>query len=360
MKIALVKSRLNARGGLEKYARALLSHFAAKGHEVTFLTSGDPPTLPKVISLCKNSKFSLWNLCKFNRAIALWLRKNPHEIVFGLERTLQATHLRLGMGVHRVYLKRRFQRERFFKKITLFINPLHLLTLFFEKKAIENPNLQQLICNSTMVKEEVLENFLIDEDKIKVVHNGVEWMAWERPFRESLKRPRAAPYRFLFVGNGYQRKGLPQLMEALSSISQEYHLTVVGKEKNIFFFIQLAKKLGIEKKVTFAGPQEALLPFYQEADALVIPSLYDPFANVTVEALAMGLFVVTSAYNGGKEVLQKKSGVVIKNLFCVASVKEALLTALLHRKTPESAEYIRNTIKELDFSQQLDILVTLC
>ena len=47
-------------------------------------------------------------------------------------------------------------------------------------------------------------------------------------------------------------------------------------------------------------------PFYQMADALVIPSFYDPFANVTVEALAMGLFVLSSKHNGGPEILTKK------------------------------------------------------
>ena len=65
----------------------------------------------------------------------------------------------------------------------------------------------------------------------------------------------------------------------------------------------LAAKLNIQRRVTFFGPQKEIRPFYQFADALVIPSFYDPFANVTVEALAMGLFVVSSKSNGGHEIL---------------------------------------------------------
>ncbi len=55
-------------------------------------------------------------------------------------------------------------------------------------------------------------------------------------------------------------------------------------------------------------------PFYQLADALAIPSFYDPFANVTVEALAMGLFVVSSRSNGGFEILDPSKGIIIENL----------------------------------------------
>jgi len=115
--------------------------------------------------------------------------------------------------------------------------------------------------------------------------------------------------------------------------------------------------LGLEKRVSFFGPQEEMIPFYQESDVLVLPTLYDPFANVTLEALAMGLFVITSSYNGAAEILTEHSGYVIENLNDKESIKKALLVGLKHPKREESALFIRNTIKDLEFSNQLDKIV---
>jgi len=107
--------------------------------------------------------------------------------------------------------------------------------------------------------------------------------------------------------------------------------------------------------VEFFGPQKEILPFYKKADALVIPSFYDPFANVTVEALAMGLFVVSSKTNGGSEALTKTNGVVVKD-----SLIDALETALKKPKTKERASQIRESVKHLDFSNQMRLFLEAC
>ena len=127
-------------------------------------------------------------------------------------------------------------------------------------------------------------------------------------------------------------------MVALSRLKEkEFHLSVIGKDNRWEDYAALAEKLKIQSKVTFFGPQKEIRPFYQFADALVIPSYYDPFANVTVEALAMGLFVVSSKSNGGHEILTSENGTVISNLLDVDSVAESLSIALRHPKTPDSS-----------------------
>jgi UDP-glucose:(heptosyl)LPS alpha-1,3-glucosyltransferase len=103
-----------------------------------------------------------------------------------------------------------------------------------------------------------------------------------------------------------------------------------------------------------------LARFYQFADAVVIPSLYDPFANVTVEALAMGLFVVSSKSNGGHEILTDKNGAIISNLFNRDSLTFALKEALRHPKTPMQALSIRESVRNLDYSLQTKKLIDSC
>ena len=96
------------------------------------------------------------------------------------------------------------------------------------------------------------------------------------------------------------------------------------------------------------------------ADALAIPSLYDPFANVTVEALAMGLFVVSSASNGGHEVLQPFSGMTIPEIHDPKAIRKGLETALAHPKTTTSASTIRASVAHLDFPKKLSELIDAC
>ena len=154
-----------------------------------------------------------------------------------------------------------------------------------------------------------------------------------------------------------RRKGLEPLLRALAHLpSSRYHLSVVGKDREQRYFERLARNL----PVTFCGPQSNIRPFYSQADTLVIPSYYDPFANVTVEALAMGLFVVTSRMNGGHEILSPAQGTLIDDLFELDSVLAALHRALQHPKTAASAAAIRASVQHRDFPLILDQLMEAC
>lgn len=359
-RVVFLKSRANFRGGLEKYTHFLIKAFLKKGCVVTLLTTGEKPSIAdvEVHSLAADSKFTLYHLIHFDSLCRKWIKKNPHDIVFGMERTTCQTHYRAGSGVHAHYLKQRALIDPYWKQLTFSCNPLHLKLMSMEKKTFEDEDLKVLFTNSSMVKEEILSHYATSPEKIEVIHNGVEWQMWANAFEESFHPPKKGPFHLLFVGNGYKRKGLLFLLQGLELLKkEEFQLTVIGKDKNLSFFVDWASKKGLNDKIHFLGPQENILPYYQKADALVIPSIYDPFANVTVEALAMGLYVVSSAYNGGKEILQKETGAVIEDLTSTASMASALRKAFAHPKKEANARKIRNSIKELDFSTQLDKIV---
>jgi UDP-glucose:(heptosyl)LPS alpha-1,3-glucosyltransferase len=86
---------------------------------------------------------------------------------------------------------------------------------------------------------------------------------------------------------------------------------VVGKDKEQGRYQQLAKTLNCEERVRFFGMQSETLPFYQMADGLLLPTLYDPFPNVILEAMACGLPVITTTGCGGAEfIVQGSNGYV--------------------------------------------------
>lgn len=357
--VVLLKSSLGSQGGLEKVCFRLAKGLIARGHPVTILTSTSPKKpLPAIegvtiIPLLSMSPFSFINALFFDAHVKKWLQKHPHEIVFGFDRNSFQTHIRAGNGCHAAYLKLR--RENFFRFL---VNPLHHTLLRLEKKGFENPKLKRLITNSHLVKEQILSHYKTDPQKITVLHNGVEWDEFEEPFQrwpEERKRLLAHwgipsdHFVLLFAGHGFKRKGLPLLLDALKEFPF-VSLLVVGKDK---------KKYPPQNNVHYFGGQPSLIPFLQAADALAIPSLYDPFANVTVEALAMGLFVCSSKTNGGSEVLTNESGVIIEDLFNKEAFKQALQVTLAHPKTKNSAENIRKSVQSLDYRETLTKMMDL-
>ena len=375
MRVALLKSQINARGGLEKYTLRLAKAFAEKGLDVVLLTSaydGKTPAMPPgvaAVNLGKRRLLSVACLLEFNRACSRWLRSNPQDIVFGMDRNPSQTHYRAGNGVHAAYLQLRCELEPWYKTWSFALNPLHRKLLQLEKQAFEDVNLKILFTNSHYVKQQILDLYATDPGKIEVVHNGVEWHEMQAAFdqwpteagklKSALKRDPSS-LQLLFAGHGYLRKGLSCLLEGLAICKRrDIQLSVVGKDRNLQRWIRRARELGLGDQVAFYGPQPSLKPFLQMADVLTVPSLYDPFANVTVEGLAMGLSVVSSPMNGASEILTSETGVVLSDLFDPECVAAALDAAYAKRKTLTTAQAIRASVKHLDFSSQLEKIVTL-
>ena len=369
--VVVIKANLDQKGGLEKYTWELVRDICTLGAPVTLLTTGRftaPFSHPLLRIVCFSISHSLsfMQLLHFDRACFHFLKNHPSPIVFGLDRTRRQTHIRAGNGVHAVYLKHRVKEEGKFKAWSFHLNPLHRVLLGIEKQAFEDPGLQTLFTNSNMVREEILAHYDVSPAKITVVHNGVEWHAmqpafdnWQENKPHALKKYGLNPscFQFLFIGHNYKRKGLEKLLIALSTLKDaSFQLSVIGKEKDLAYFQQKAHALHLSKQVFFFGPSKDILSFYQLADALIIPSLYDPFANVTVEALAMGLFVISSRTNGGSEVLSKRSGIVIEDLDDPVSFAASLQKALCLPKTENQSLFIRSSVRQLDFSNQLRLI----
>jgi len=374
MKVVLLKSRARNGGGLEKTASRIVDAFLARGNEVSILTTQggtSPPISGAEVHAMQTSRLpSFLRIRQFDQYVQKWLRENRADIVLGMDRNRHQTHIRAGNGVHAAYLKSRILSEGHLKYAACLLNPLHQKILSLEKAAFENPHLKTIFANSYMVRQEILERFAIDPAKVAVIHNGVEWdemasdfAVWPEQKLTHCKSLKLDPDRLhlLFIGNGYLRKGLGKLLLAMAYLGRkEIYLSVVGKDSSQGFYETKAVHLGLGSQVRFFGFQSDLRPFYQIADVLAIPSFYDPFANVTIEALAMGLFVLSSQSNGGSEVLTEQTGVIIDDLRSIESLAASLEQALRHRKTLVSALQRRESVKHLNYPKQMNILIESC
>lgn len=368
-RVAILKPTLSASGGLEKYCLRIAHALKKANNEVFFITqnTNEFKNFDFPIHSCKTYSWPpSVKLEQYNQQADLWVNQNKPDIVFGMERTRHQTHYRAGNGCHRAYLDSRLFSDGYLKHLLCKYNPLHRKILEIEKSTFEFSGIKKIFTNSQLVKNQILSFYNTDENKIKVIHNGVEWHEFAPHFSETFANKeqnfqklfaKTDCFQFLFIGNGFFRKGLKPLLESLGKISRrDFQLHIVGKDKNILFFQKLTQKLKLENNVIFWGSQKSVVDFYKIADCVVIPSYYDPFANVTVEALAMGVYVISSTANGGCEVIHDNG-----DLFDLSTdnqqLVEKLSRAFKYPKTLQSAINIRQNIKNLDFSIQLQTLL---
>jgi UDP-glucose:(heptosyl)LPS alpha-1,3-glucosyltransferase len=182
-----------------------------------------------------------------------------------------------------------------------------------------------------MVRDEIIKYFNPPADLLHVIYSGVDTQQFHpqlKNHRDSVRRQLNIPLNatlFIFVGSGFERKGLAAAINALAQVSA--HLLVVGKDKRMSHYQRLCAQFsrsGIAERVHFLGVQQDVKPYYGAADALLLPSLYDPFANVVLEAMACGLPIVTSTQCGGAELISEGQNGYVSDALDIDTLSRAL------------------------------------
>jgi UDP-glucose:(heptosyl)LPS alpha-1,3-glucosyltransferase len=315
MKIALVRQRYNPYGGAERFVERAMSALAAQNVEMTLLARdwlGVEELAGEVRMIPCNPFYigRVWRDWGFARSVCAALKINSFDLVQSHERIACCDVYRAGDGVHRQWLLNRSRGAGLLARVALALNPYHLYTKAAEKRMFDSPSLRAVICNSNMVKEEVRRHFGLAEDKLHVIYNGVDLAAFNPTLRESWRACKRAELGiadsamvFLFVGSGFARKGVPQLLRAMSSV-RGAHLIVVGEDRALALMQRAAGDMKLAERVHFAGAQKDVKPWYGMADCFVLPTLYDPFPNAALEAMACGIPVITSLQCGAAEFIE--------------------------------------------------------
>lgn len=162
----------------------------------------------------------------------------------------------------------------------------------------------------------------VDPGKIIVNPYGVDWEAFAPPAMPTSLPAR--PLRFLFVGSVIARKGVPILLDAWRSLApKEAELWIAGRaDPHIHALIPSLPGLKLLGQV----PHADLPSIYAQTDVLVLPSLFEGFGLVLLEALAAGLPVIATPHTGAVDYINTPTlGQIVPAGSC-----EALIAALRH------------------------------
>jgi UDP-glucose:(heptosyl)LPS alpha-1,3-glucosyltransferase len=308
MKLALVRRGYSPTGGAEAYLKRFAAALAAAGHEPTFFTDTAWPAGEWPFAL---REIGGGSPAEFARRLAEARPREMCDLVFSMERVAACDVYRAGDGVHAAWLERRARYEPWWRSFFRRFSRKHAALCALEAAMFRAEGVRLVIANSELVKREILARYDYPAERICVIHNGAPpppTPAEQAAMREATRRELglgADDYVLLFAGSGWERKGLRFAIEATNRATGcRPTLLVAGHGRK--------RRLPASHRVRFLGPVRGLTRYLAAADAFILPTIYDPFSNACLEALAAGLPVITTRANGFAEILAEGEGSVVE------------------------------------------------
>ncbi|WP_311945923.1 glycosyltransferase family 4 protein [Halomonas piscis] len=325
MKIALVHMRHAASGGTERFLNELSRYLAERGEEVTIICrSHVAPSHPAIrfVRLRPASLGKAQRMWRFAKAVERHVKKADYDLVYGLGKTWTHDMLRIGGGTVHHHLASKPARQRRYKD---------RVAARIEAKAMAPGAYCHLVSNSRQSDAEIAEAYGVPEDRRSVIHNFVDTRRFDRARlsddARELARALALDTRrpvFLFLGTGYQRKGLAPTLEAFARLDADATLLVVGRDSRQGEYQARARQLGIAEKCRFLGEQPSPERYFALADCYLLPAHYEPFGFTVLEALACGTPVITTQHCGAKEVVTAEVASVVDRADNVPALADAM------------------------------------
>ncbi|HEX7217560.1 MAG TPA: glycosyltransferase family 4 protein [Methylomirabilota bacterium] len=354
MKVGLICRPFSFHGGVETATAGLVHGLVAAGHLVELISTSRQPDVPGIpvrrVPVIRHP--SMLRLLSFALAARSAARRGDYDIVQSHERGFRQDVYRAGEGSHRAYLEAMGRRAG--------LDPYHRLVGALERRIFQLRAARHVVAISARGKADIQERYDTDPDHLTVVYNGVDLERFHPANRMRHRaRTRAAlgitarAWMVLFVGSGFERKGLGPLLSAFATLADDDSRLVVTGKGNVPRYEALAARLGIEGQVIWTGPVPDVEKLYAAADVVALPALYEPFGNVHLEALASGVPVLSSAGAGGSEVIQQGENGWVVGEPDAAAIAEGLAAL---RETPAGgwAERVRPTVESFTYAAQAE------
>lgn len=324
------ESVLPARGGCEHYISDLARRLARDGHTVhLFACRWDASALPANTvyhQLPTPTGPRYRRPWAFGESVLAALARMPVDVSMGFDKTWGLDILYPQGGLHSAsrahnLLKHRPGFDRTLARLVRIFDPTSYSFGRLERRQYLTPPTPLILVNSRMVRGHFQQYLGVPEGAVRVLYSAIDPDRFAADGREAARSRERAVWGVtdeavgLFVAMNYRLKGLAPLLRSLVHVPRDrpFRLVVIGGAK-YGRYAALANRLGVRNRVLFLGFRADPRDAYFAADFLVHPTFYDPGSLVALEALACGLPVLTSRYNGAGELLSPPTdGLIVED-----------------------------------------------
>jgi len=299
-------------GGIENYIYYASKTLLKMGNEATILCSQHKRNLPlkdnyEGIKIIRHPlyhlsiPFTLFNPTYRVKELQYFLKNNsdnidavwtrhPYYAYASCSTLSKIPIIYIQASVWPLILKYANKRLRRIKKIGFKFQ--NLQGYYIEKKAMEMSN--KIVVLSKIRMKEISDFYNFPKEKFEVIPPGIDLDRFkprmkDKNLLEEFNIPENAKI-VLTIGRLSSEKNIEMLVKAFAQIDyNNCYLMIVGDGPEKLYLKELAKRLEIAGKVKFAGYRENVEKFYSIADVFVLPSKYEGFGHVFLEAMASGL-----------------------------------------------------------------------
>ena len=198
------------------------------------------------------------------------------------------------------------------------------------------------------------ENFAGLQEKAITIYNLINYEEIINKSKEKISEDNKNIYTFLNLGRQTEEdKRLSRIIYSAKKLKEdnlEFRILFIGEGKDTSKYKQLVKENNLEKQIIFLGKKDNPYPYFKIADSLIMTSEYEGFPVVYIEAMILGLPIITTDVSDSKEIIEKKYGVVVeKNVDLIYNVmKKAITKGLVNNKQFNCENYNRKIAKKLE------------
>ncbi len=225
-----------------------------------------------------------------------------------------------------------------------------LLSKYIIRKSIKSAD--AIIAVSSETKKRILQNNKKAISKVHLLTNFVDDVFFGNPKKEKKDNR----IHFGFSARIIQRKGWKTLLEAVSKLHKnDFFLHIAGTGKDTNEMLSKIKSLQLEKNTKYYGFVNNMPDFYTKLDALIIPSYWEPFGLIALEAMATKTFVIASDVDGMNEILKDGENAMLfdpKNSEDLVSKMQSFIdnkyntAAIIHQASNDVQNYSKQSFIE--------------
>lgn len=311
MKVALSFPGCHRRGGVERVVLEAANFLQSRGHEThVFAQDWDERSLDAAVrrhTVSLNTRSPSQTVTQFiSRSHRALSEMQPPPDTIGSFGVMAPPNGVVWMqSVHRAWLEISRSERDWKGRLKQSLNPFHSLILKLERRHLEERRYAHVVALTEQVKSDIMHFYNVPSEDITVVNNGyapgefnLERRLHERDAMRQQLGFKPENKVIVFVANELERKGFFPLIEAIASLNDEsIHLLAVGR-LNAASCAAALTRWGLSERVHFTGPSSDVASFYAAADIFALPTQYEAWGLVIIEAMACGLPVVTSRLAG--------------------------------------------------------------